>query len=64
MDSWERAGEENRKQNEYVVSYIQEHFGLDPDDPVAATSEALKAYYRSICLKFGSDEDSFILPKV
>lgn len=60
--SWALAGEENRKQNEFVAAYIREHFGPNPDDPELATSEALKAYHRSQGLVFGSDEESFILP--
>lgn len=60
--AWLLAEEENRKQNEFVEAYIQEHFGPDPEDPVLATSEALTAYHRSQGLEFGPDEESFILP--
>lgn len=60
--SWELAGEENRKQNQFVTAYIQKHFGPHPEDPVLAMSEALKAYHRLMGLTFGPDEDSFILP--
>ncbi|MFB6367724.1 hypothetical protein ACFCP7_27555 [Paenibacillus elgii] len=59
---WELAEEENRKQNAFVEAYIRDHFGPDPENPVQATSEALNAYYRLQGLKFGPDEESFILP--
>lgn len=62
MTGWELASEENRKQNEFVTAYIREHFGPDPEDPGLAMSEALNAYYRSLGLEFGPDEEMFILP--
>lgn len=62
MSSWRLAGEVNRKQNEFVVAYIQEHYGPDPEDPELAMSEALKAYYRSEDFVFGSEEDTFVFP--
>ena len=56
MNSWALAGEINRKQNEFVEAYIQEHFGPDPKDSVLAMSEALKAYYKLQNVVFGSEE--------
>lgn len=58
------AGEENRKQNEFVNAYTLEHFGEHPEDEEQARSEALQAYYESLGYSFGTDEDSFILPKL
>jgi hypothetical protein len=64
LDSWHLAGLENKKQKDFVEKYILEHFGHNPDDEVHAMSEGLKAYYDSLGLNFGNDdEDSFILPE-
>lgn len=64
LESWELAGEQTQKENEFIEAYILEHFGADPPDPVYATSEALKAYHRAIGFKHDTDEESFILPKI
>lgn len=58
------AGEESRKMNEFVNAYTLEHFGEHPEDEVQARSDALNAYYGSLGCSFGTDEDSFILPKL
>lgn len=62
-DTWEKACEENRKENEFVRAYIREHFGPSPIDPEVAQSEALKAYWESLGYISGSDEETFILPE-
>lgn len=62
-NNWEAAGQENKSQNDFVNSWIKEHFGDNPENPEQATSEALKAYHASLGFQFGSDADSFILPK-
>lgn len=58
------AGEANRKMNEFVNTFTLEHFGEHPKDEVQARSDALNAYYESEGYSFGTDEDSFILPKL
>lgn len=63
LESWKLAGEENRKQNEFVKAYIQENFGDTPADPVLATSEVLNAYHKSLGFVFKADEETFILPE-
>lgn len=55
-------GAQNAEQNDFVNRYIEENFGLHPEDPELAQSEALKAYHEKKGYKFGSDEDSFIIP--
>lgn len=62
LESWKLAGEENRKQNEFVKAHIQENFG-DTPTPVLATSEALNAYHKSLGFVFKADEETFILPE-
>lgn len=62
FDFLEVIGEENRKQNEFVTSYILEHFGERPADIVQAQSDALDAYWKSQGLVFGTDEETFIIP--
>lgn len=62
--SWEIIGEENQKQNKFVKAYILKHFGEYPADPEVANSKALSAYWESLGYKFGTDEESFILPKI
>lgn len=50
-----------QEQKEFVERYIQQHNLIDDEE--AARSEALAAYYEFKGYKFGSDDDSFILPK-
>lgn len=59
---WDQAAELNRQQNVFVEAYILKNFGPDPDDPVLAMSEALKAYHQSLGMVFSPDEETFILP--
>lgn len=53
-----------QEQNEFVEMYIRQHYPNEGEyDQEEARSEALTAYYGLKGYKFGSDDDSFILPK-
>lgn len=52
MNTWEKACDDNRKQTEFVKSYVLEHFGPEPGDPAAAQSEALEAFRKSMSYDF------------